>query len=259
MSAQAEIVKQAQAGDREALRALVEQYHLAAVRAAQIILGDSQDAEDAVQEVWIQVLRSLSTLRDPDRFAGWLYRVVRNTALRKRQQRSVNRADLALLEDLVLVKKERRPDGDEAASLRAALNTLTGKDYFVTALHYFSGLPVEDIARLLRVPAGTVKSRLFHARKILKKEITGQMNQKYDYLPEDFRKVIGGMRGEIRWNKIFNGSLEGWSFAGRPVEPGSIPPGWSILGADGLVGEEWQAGTTLVYGEPNWRDLDYRC
>ncbi len=55
--------------------------------------------------------------------------------------------------------------------LSLALNVLSGKDYPVTALHYFSGLPVETIARLLGISPGTVKSRLFHARKILKKEM----------------------------------------------------------------------------------------
>jgi DNA-directed RNA polymerase specialized sigma24 family protein len=65
---QVEIVKQAQAGDREALSALVDQFQIPALRTAQIILGDIQDAEDTVQEVWIQVLHSLPTLHDPNSF-----------------------------------------------------------------------------------------------------------------------------------------------------------------------------------------------
>ena len=82
------------------------------------------------------------------------------------------------------------------------------------------------------------------------------MNQKNEYLPEDFREVIGGMRGVIPWNKIFDGSLQGWSFEGKPIETGTQPTGWSIIGENGLVGEEWKAGTTLTYGEPSWRDLE---
>jgi len=253
---QVEIVKKAQAGGREALQILVDQYHIPALRAAQIILGDPQDAEDTVQEVWIQVLRSLGSLRDPSRFNAWLYRMVRNTALRKRQQRATKLSDIALQEDLVHEETESNTHPDTMPWLPIALHALSGKDYFVTSLHYFNGLSVEEIAQLLGVPSGTVKSRLYHARKILKKEITRLMNQKNEYLPEDFREVIAGMRGEIRWNKIFDGNLQGWSYEGKPIEAGTMPSGWSILGENGLVGEEWKAGTTLMYGEPSWRDLE---
>jgi RNA polymerase sigma-70 factor (ECF subfamily) len=253
---QAEIVKQAQAGSQEALRALIDQYHIPALHTAQIILGDPQDAEDAVQEIWIQVLHSLGSLRDPSRFPAWLYRMVRNTALRKRQQRATIRADIALQEDLFPEQMESHPHADTIPWLSIALHALSDKDYFVTSLHYFNGLSVEEIAQLLEVPSGTVKSRLFHARKILKKELMKRMNQKNEYLPEDFREVIGGMRGVIHWNKIFDGNLQGWSFEGKPIEPGTVPAGWSIVGENGLVGEEWKAGTTLTYGEPSWRDLE---
>ncbi len=256
MAEQVEIVKQAQAGGLEALRTLVDQYHIPALRTAQIILGDAQDAEDTVQEVWIQVLRSLRSLRDPSRFNAWLYRMVRNTALRKRQQRAMILADIALQEDLFPEQTESNPHTDTMPWLSIALHALSDKDYFVTSLHYFNGLSVEEIAQLLEVPSGTVKSRLFHARKILKKEIMKLMNQKNEYLPEDFREVIGGMRGQIHWNKIFDGSLQGWSFASKPIEAGTLPAGWSIVGENGLVGEEWKAGTTLTYGEPSWRDLE---
>lgn len=256
MAEQVEIIKQAQAGSLEALRALVDQFYIPSLRTAQIILGDAQDAEDTVQEVWIQVLRNLPSLRDPSRFNAWLYRMVRNTALRKRQQRATKMADIALQEDLFPEQTESNPDADKMPWISVALHSLSDKDYSVTSLHYFSGLFVEEIAQLLGAPLGTVKSRLFHARKILKKEIMKLMNQKNEYLPEDFREVIGGMRGEIRWNKIFDGNLQGWSFGGKPIEAGTVPVGWSILGENGLVGEEWKAGTTLNYGEPSWRDLE---
>lgn len=256
MEEQVEIVKKAQAGGQEALQALVDQYHIPALRAAQIILGDPQDAEDIVQEVWIQVLRSLGSLRDPGRFNAWLYRIVRNTALRKRQQRATKLSDIMLQEDLVCEETESHTRADTLQWLPIALHALSGKDYFVTSLHYFNGLSVEEIAQLLGVPLGTVKSRLFHARQILKKEMMRLMNQKNEFLPEDFREVIGGMRGVIRWNTIFDGSLQGWSFEGKPMETGAMPTGWSKFGDNGLVGEEWRTGTTLMYGEPSWRDLE---
>lgn len=82
------------------------------------------------------------------------------------------------------------------------------------------------------------------------------MQQEPVYLPDDFRKVIGGMRGEIHWTNIFQGNLKGWSYKGNPIKSDDVPEGWSILGENGLVGEEWKTGTYLIYGEPSWRDLE---
>lgn len=114
----------------------IHQYHIPALRAAQIILGDPQDAEDTVQEVWIQVLRGFGSLRNPSRFNAWLYRIVRNTALRKRQQRAAKRSDITLQEDLVREETESNTRADMMPWLPIALHALSGKDYFVTSLHY---------------------------------------------------------------------------------------------------------------------------
>jgi hypothetical protein len=182
--------------------------------------------------------------------------MLRNRALRKRQQRATKMMDSTLQEDLFPEEPENNPDEGKMPWTLITLQALSNRDYSVTSLYYFSCLSVEDIAQLLGVPLGTIKSRLFHARKILKKEILKLMNQKNEYLPEDFRKVIGGTWGVRPWTKIFLGNLEGWSFEGKPIEPGVVPAGWSILGDNGLVGEEWKTGTTLNYGEPSWRDLE---
>ncbi len=257
MIGQVEIVKQAQAGSQEALRTLVDQLYIPALRVAQNILGDPQDAEDAVQEVWIEVFRSLGSLRDPDRFNPWLYRIVRNIALRKRQKRSTRLSDIVMLEDIIPSHTESESPTEWQPWLSIALNALSDKDYLVISLHYLNLLPVGTIALLLGISSGTVKSRLFHARKILRKDVEKMTNTEKDYIPEDFRKVIAGIRGEIHWNKIFNGSLQGWSYEGSPIQAGSIPTGWTILGEDGLVGEEWKSGSILTYGEASWRDLEF--
>ncbi len=257
MDSLAEIVHLAQAGNQDAVTQLVRMYHQPALRVAQNILGSSQEGEDAVQEAWIVVVRNIHTLRDAEKFNFWLYRIVKNIALRQRQKKNRMAADISLLEEAIQSDPDNETDENLEQWLPMAINALSSKDYFVTTLHYYNQLSVAEIGQLLEIPQGTVKSRLFHAKSILRKEIKQMMKQEPVYLPDDFRKVIGGMRGEIRWTNIFNGDLKGWSYQGNPILSGDVPAGWSILGENGLVGEEWKAGTSLIYGEASWRDLEF--
>ena len=82
-----DLVNRARKGDQKALSELVILYRMPALRVAQNILGDRDDAEDALQTAWILAIQSLDSLREPSRFAAWLYRVVANVSLRHRQQR----------------------------------------------------------------------------------------------------------------------------------------------------------------------------
>lgn len=267
MDSLAELVHLTQAGNQEAATQLVRTYHQPALRVAQNILGNVHEAEDVVQEAWIVVVRNMHTLRNAEKFNFWLYKIVKNIALRQRQKKNRMAADISLLEEVI----QSDPEGEAEESLEQwlpmAINALSSKDYFVTCLHYYNQLSVEEIGQLLDIPPSTVKSRLFHTKSILRKEIKRMMKQEPVYLPDDFRKVIGGIRGEIRWTSIFNGDLKGWSYQGvptkpgalqgKPIRPGVMPEGWSLLGKDGLVGEEWKAGTSLIFGEASWRDLEF--
>lgn len=140
------------------------------------------------------------------------------------------------------------------------MNSLSDKDHIVTTLRYFSGASILQIASLLDIPPGTVKSRLYHARQIMRKEIlkmANQTQQRYEHIPEDFRNVIVGMRGEIGWQKIFTGDFAGWSVGGESIAPNTTPEFWEIVGEDGLVGEEYEDGARLTYGDPSWKDIEF--
>lgn len=87
MDTLAEIVHLAQAGNQDAVTQLVRLYHQPAFRVAQNILGSSQEGEDVVQEAWIVVVRNMHTLREAEKFNFWLYKIVKNIALRQRQKK----------------------------------------------------------------------------------------------------------------------------------------------------------------------------
>ncbi|MEZ4868288.1 MAG: sigma-70 family RNA polymerase sigma factor [Caldilineaceae bacterium] len=255
------IIDRAQAGEVMAWRALVEQYRVPAKRVAYTILGNQEDVEDALQDAWLLATQKLEALRDPTRFGGWFYRIVANVALRKRQQRAAHPTDLALLEDFVQPEEEEdAPTVEHLARLPLAMQALSAKDQIVVTLHYYSGAPLATIARLLAIPAGTVKSRLYHARQVLRKELFQMSKQgitRPEHIPADFRQTIAGAGGEIPWQPIFSGDFAGWRANRQPIPAGATPDHWEVIGTNGLAGEDYDEGTLLTYGDNDWHDLEF--
>ena len=144
-----------------------------AVRVAYGVLRQRQDAEDVAQEAFARAYRRFAELRDPARFRGWIVRVTWRLAIdrwRSDRRRSAReeRAELgpraASVEELA--DKSRR-----AARLWEAIDALPEKLRLVIVLAAIEGHDVKEIAGLLRIPAGTVKSRMFLARKALAEKL----------------------------------------------------------------------------------------
>lgn len=154
------LVKQAQRADKQALAALVELYQRPARRVAQTILNNLQDAEDALQDAWLLAWHKLPTLRNPEHFGAWFYRIVANVALRKRQQRAAQPSSLEILDTVLSIPDEPPARHRAFELLPLALASLSDKDKLVVNLHYFCSVPLAQLALLLNLPPGTVKSRL---------------------------------------------------------------------------------------------------
>jgi RNA polymerase sigma-70 factor (ECF subfamily) len=178
-----ELIEQAQAGDRAAFEALVRLKVDAVYGTALAILGHEADAQDAVQEAFVAAWRSMAALRDPDRFEAWFGRIVVNAcrmSLRKRRgvreitvQSSGDDA-VGSDGDLSESPSSDRPLADLAASADAfdrAFERLTIDERALLVLRHRDELPVAEIAARLGIPAGTVKSRLFAARRSLERAL----------------------------------------------------------------------------------------
>jgi RNA polymerase sigma-70 factor (ECF subfamily) len=152
-------------------------YAEAAIRTAFLITRNKAAAEDAVQEAFVQVIRSISTLRDPASFRPWFYRIVVNAA--KRLSRNANRSlplDLEIHNhiDLSVLPPDEAAIGiEEIQMLRSAVNDLNEAHREAIILRYYTGLSDEEIAQTLGVPSGTVKSRLHRAREALHERLEG--------------------------------------------------------------------------------------
>jgi RNA polymerase sigma-70 factor (ECF subfamily) len=161
------LVLRCQDGEAEAMEELVARWQQRLRRHAWHLTGKEDAAWDVVQEVWIAIVHGIRRLDDPARFRQWAYRLVTHKAADwvRRQQRVRKLADDASLE--VESAAERSAD-DSADGLRLAVGHLPTECRAILSLHYFEDIRLTEIARILELPEGTVKSRLHHARNQLK-------------------------------------------------------------------------------------------
>ena len=165
----AEAIERCQKGDRESFRHLVERYQKRAVAHAVAILFNRDDAEDAVQEAFIDAFKAISTFDTSRMFYQWFYVLLRNRCYKMTARR---RPTESLDEALLLVSKEGTAD-DTRFALEKALQSLTCEEREIVTLKYFSGLSYDELATHLQIPRGTVMSRLFYARRRLQHKLTG--------------------------------------------------------------------------------------
>ncbi|MBI3047100.1 MAG: sigma-70 family RNA polymerase sigma factor [Acidobacteria bacterium] len=171
----AELVRQALAGSQAAYRTLVARYAAAAVNMAARLVHDRAVAEELAQDAFVRAFARLATY-DPDRrFSAWFFRVLHNVVVDYMRRRRVETVSLDALQ------AEGYPGPAEAASspedelerralgsaLGAALSRLRAEYREVIVLRYQQGLTVEEIAGVLKLPEGTVKTFLHRARKEL--------------------------------------------------------------------------------------------
>jgi RNA polymerase sigma-70 factor, ECF subfamily len=140
-----------------------------AFRVAYSVLRQKQDAEDIAQEAFAKAYRSFRSLRDRDRFRAWLVRMTWRLALDRRRsdRRRLVREDGAVVADHTPSYEADAIARERAERLWRAIDQLPDKHREVIVLGAIEGQGIAEIARLLEVPEGTVKSRLFDARKKL--------------------------------------------------------------------------------------------
>ncbi len=161
-----QLIRRAQAHDRDAFAALFAQYKNLVYRSAYLMLDDAHDAEDALQEVFVQVHRSLVGF-DPQKgaFTTWLHRITINHCLNHRRRRGFVAASL---DESLSSGEFPGAQSAEQQSVWQAVCGLGEKLQVVIVLRYFWDLSYAEIAQILEIPLGTVKSRLDLALKTLR-------------------------------------------------------------------------------------------
>ncbi len=160
------------AGRSEAFGTLIERYERAVYNLCLRTLRDAEEAKDASQEAFLKAFRAMRTFRPDAKFSTWIFSIAYHACcdrLNRRKRYSDSelpeRADPGPGPDAVL---ERR---DEAAELRAAIDALPEKYRAVVTLYHLQGHQYEEIARVLDLPMGTVKTHLFRAKEQLRRQL----------------------------------------------------------------------------------------
>ena len=163
------LVLRCQEGDAAAFDELVGRWQERLWRHAWRLTGNRDVAWDAIQDTWITVSRDILGLKDTAAFPAWVYRITSNRChdwIRKERRR--RRADEVYAEQADRVKNESQSAHQRSSDLDAALARLSGNDRAILSLRYEEEFEVAVIAEILRIPPGTVKSRLHYARERLR-------------------------------------------------------------------------------------------
>lgn len=192
-STDSELVLQMQQGSLEALGLLYDRYRLMVFRTALAITGDSDAANDLLQDVFLRLFRFAARIDTARPLEPWLYRMTANLAYTwvKRHSRW-----LRPIEDLVdwLAGSSKDPPheaaeiSDEWSELQQALVALPLPQRMVIVLYYLNDQSLQEISEILDVPVGTVKSRLHYGRISLKRSLGLLGSGDSDRLP-DFNKL----------------------------------------------------------------------
>ena len=164
---QRDLVVAARDGDHDAFEALAILVSPRLYSIARLILRDAYLAEDAVQEALVSAWRRLPSLRDPERFDAWTYRLLVNACADLGRARRRIGAEIKAIRPATAI-------GDASAwvadrdQLDRAFRRLRPEQREVLVLHHYLGMPAVEVADTLGVPVGTVKSRIHYATQVMR-------------------------------------------------------------------------------------------
>ena len=183
-----ELVDRVRAGDAAALEPLLRRHNRTLYRTARAILRDDQDAEDAVQDAYIQAFRNLAAFRGEATFSTWLVRIVANEALMRRR-RNMRRSEVIPINhesgELLMEEIAQEPQaGPEQSVLGAEVRKLLEQridalpDLYRTVfvMRAVEEMSVEETAAALGLPEATVRTRYFRARALMRNSLEREVD-----------------------------------------------------------------------------------
>src|SRR5262245_61417726 len=151
-------------GDERAIRWVLNRYRDRVVRLAAHVLHNPREAEDVAQEAFVKAFRLIGQFRGESGFYAWLYRIVINLCL-DRMRRKCMFAEMPLEDGLLPSLAACTPDVDKRLAVEQVLNSLTPPMRAALVLREVEGMEYSEIAVVLQIPVGTVRSRLNTARE----------------------------------------------------------------------------------------------
>lgn len=165
------LVLHVQNGDRRALERLASRWQPRLLRSARRFTGDDELAREAVQECWLGIVGGLHRLSDPAKFPGWAFTILRRRCADRIRTHSAQRPRSDALDETN--EPTAGPRGEDRAAIRQAFARLPEEQRVAATLFFVEQLKLDEIAVATEAPLGTVKSRIFAARKSLKQALDG--------------------------------------------------------------------------------------
>ncbi len=168
-----DLVATSLAGQPEAFGTLVERYDQAVYNLCLRTMRDREEARDATQEAFFKAFRSLRTFRPGSKFSTWIFAIAYHACCdRLARRKRYSDAELPDRADPSPGPESLAERHDEARRLRTAIDALPEKYRIVLTLFHLQGRQYEEIARVLGLPMGTVKTHLFRAKELLRKRLS---------------------------------------------------------------------------------------
>ena len=171
------LVVRCQLGERPAFDELIQRWHEPLWKYLRRLTGEDEAAQDIAQDVWLRVLRGIGRLRDGSKLRPWLFGIARRAAMdRLREQYAT---PIAGEVDVTAIAAADLPVEleEELRTMQEELTRLPVIEREALTLYYLQELSLVEVAEVLGVPVGTVKSRLFRARQLLRRELDAKGRQ----------------------------------------------------------------------------------
>jgi len=205
------------AREPDAFRALMREHNQALFRTARAILRDDAEAEEAVQEAWMQAYRGLESFRGDSKLSTWLIRIAANEALGRlrRRKRTAEVIPMSIDDSADESARDNMPDetpgaGPDVQAMRGEVRRLIEKridalpDQFraVFVLRAVEELSVEETAAALDIPEATVRTRFFRARSLLRESLSREMDMAvenaFEFLGARCDRITAAVMARIR-------------------------------------------------------------
>jgi RNA polymerase sigma-70 factor, ECF subfamily len=171
----AELVAASRDGDQDAFAQLVQRHQRRVFNLVFRIVQEYEEANEITQETFLAAWQGLPSFRGDARFSTWLYRIAYNCSLRQLEQRKRDKAlQAAIQAEQISVERDEQAQveaHDCQALVREQLSTLPAKYRIVLILRHLQEMTYEEIAEILTMPIGTIKTHLFRARNLLKERL----------------------------------------------------------------------------------------
>ena len=159
-------IKRAMNGDKQAFINIIEEHKIALYKVMKAILQNEDDVCDAMQETLINIYENIHKLQNEKYFKTWATRIAINECYHIIRKQKINQDKIVKIQTET-VAQEKENSSIEKTDIEIAISKLDEDLRIVVVMYYYNNLKVNDIAEVLQIPAGTVKSRLSRARESL--------------------------------------------------------------------------------------------